>query len=232
MQSELTYAIVPAGPGDAVDLAKVHVASWRETYPGLLPQVYLDRMSVAAHARRWRARLMRDGEITLAAETADGLLGDCSGDWTRGGPGRGEAEVTTLYVLKRAQRSGLGRRLLTATARALAARGATSLVIWVLRDNENARGFYEGLGGVCDRERDEPIGGGIVVSVAYRWADIDVLGEARDRARVWCWKARSQARASPWVMSSQKRRAFLKKPVDCGCCCSPQEPANSRISSF
>src|SRR5580704_12434528 len=90
VQSELTYAIVPAGPGDAVDLAKVHVASWRETYPGLLPQVYLDRMSVMAHARRWRWRLMNSGEITLAAETAAGLVGYCSGDWTRGGPRRSE----------------------------------------------------------------------------------------------------------------------------------------------
>jgi ribosomal protein S18 acetylase RimI-like enzyme len=175
VQSELTYAIVPAGPGDAVDLARVHVEAWRETYRGLLPQVYLDRMSMAAHARRWRARLMRPGEITLAAETMDGLVGYCSGAWVRGGGRPGEAEIPTLYVLKRAQRSGLGRRLLTATARILAAQGATSLVIWVLRDNAGARQFYERMGGVCGRERDEPIGGGLVASVAYRWADVRTL---------------------------------------------------------
>jgi ribosomal protein S18 acetylase RimI-like enzyme len=175
VQSQLTYAIVPAGPGDAVELAQVHVGSWRETYPGLLPQVYLDRMSVAMHARRWRTRLMRAGELTLAAETAQGLVAYCSGEWARGNARPGEGEITTLYVLRKAQRSGLGRRLLIATARALEARGATSLVIWVLRDNANARRFYEQLGGVCARERDEPIGGGIVVSVAYRWSDISTL---------------------------------------------------------
>jgi ribosomal protein S18 acetylase RimI-like enzyme len=175
VQSELTYAIVPAGPGDAVDLARVHVEAWRETYPGMLPQVYLDRMSVAIHARRWRHRLMNGGEITLAAETARGLVGYCSGDWARGGARPGEAEISTLYVLRRAQRVGLGARLLTAAARALAARGATSLVIWVLRDNMSARRFYETMGGVADRERDEAIGGGIVASVAYRWADIGTL---------------------------------------------------------
>jgi len=174
VQSALTYAIVPAGPGDAVDLARVHVEAWRETYPGLLPQPYLDRMSMAAHARRWRARLMRAGEITLAAETVAGLAGYCSGDWARGGA-PGEAEVSTLYVLKRDQRCGLGRRLLTATARVLAARGATSLVVWVLRDNIGARRFYERMGGAWDGVRAEPIAGGVVTTAAYRWADIGAL---------------------------------------------------------
>lgn len=176
MQSALTVAVVPAGPGDAVDLARVHVEAWRETYPGMLPQPYLDRMSMAAHARRWRTRLMRSAEITLVAENAEGLVGYCSGDWSRaGGQAAGEAEITTLYVLRRAQRAGLGRRLLTSTARALAARGATSLVIWVLRDNAGARRFYERLGGACEGERPEPIAGGTVAAVAYRWTDIGTL---------------------------------------------------------
>jgi ribosomal protein S18 acetylase RimI-like enzyme len=175
MQSALTYAIVPAGPGDAGELARVHVQAWRETYRGMLPQVYLDRMSVPVHTRRWRYRLLRGEEVTLAAETPQGLVAYCSGDWARDGARPGEAEVSTLYVLRRAQRVGLGRRLLVGTARALEARGATSLVIWVLRDNIGARKFYEAMGGVCSRERDEPIGGGIVASVAYRWTDLEAL---------------------------------------------------------
>lgn len=175
VQSELTVALVPAGPGDAVDLARVHVEAWRETYAGLLPQAYLDRMSMAAHARRWRLRLMRSQEVTLAAETARGLVGYCSGDWSRERTAAGEAEITTLYVLRRFQRTGLGRRLLVSTARALAARGADSLVIWVLQGNTPARRFYERMGGVCEGERAEPIAGGTVEAVAYRWAEVGAL---------------------------------------------------------
>ena len=175
VHNELTYAIIPAGPGDAAELARVHIQSWRETYRGMLPQVYLDRMSMAVHTRRWRSRLIRGAEVTLVAETPQGLAGYCSGDWARGGARPGEAEIATLYLLKCAQGSGLGRRLLVSTARALAARGATSLVIWVLRDNAGARCFYERLGGVSARERDEAIGGGLVVAVAYRWTDIQTL---------------------------------------------------------
>jgi ribosomal protein S18 acetylase RimI-like enzyme len=168
VQHQLAYAISPAGPGDALDLARVHVTAWRETYPGILPKAYLDALSVQRHARLWRRRLMGSDEVTLAAEGVDGLVGYCSGGVWRGRED-GLSEISTLYVLREAQGAGLGRRLLTDTARVLAARGAVSMVIWVLRDNTHARGFYEHLGGKLDAARGETVAGRVVPSVAYRW---------------------------------------------------------------
>ena len=77
----LDFAIVPAGPGDAADLARVHVKSWRETYPGLLPQTYLSAMRPQVHARRFYRALMRAkvGEVTLIAEGAEGAVGYAAG---------------------------------------------------------------------------------------------------------------------------------------------------------
>ncbi|MBL8773485.1 MAG: GNAT family N-acetyltransferase [Phenylobacterium sp.] len=175
---EQAFVIFPAGPADAEALARVHVAAWRETYKGLLPDAYLARMSEAAHARRFAHALTRPGpdEVTLAAADRWGLAG-----YAQGGPSRrrveGEAEVATLYLLRAAQNQGLGRRLLRQTARALAAKGARSLVISVLRDNFAARGFYEHLGGEAEPAREEPgPGGGRYWEVAYRWPDIAALG--------------------------------------------------------
>ena len=176
MQKADAYLITPAGPADALALAAVHVRAWRETYPGMLPQAYLERLSAEVHAVRWMPRLLRGDEITLAAEGRDGLIGYASGDTvTRRGPAAADAEITTLYVLRRAQGEGVGRQLLTGLARTLAARGAGSLVIWVLRDNRKARGFYEAMGGVLAGERLERVGGWTVPSVGYRWADIGVV---------------------------------------------------------
>ena len=45
------HVIFPAGPEDALALALVHVTSWRETYRGLLPDSFLDRMSVPVNTR-------------------------------------------------------------------------------------------------------------------------------------------------------------------------------------
>jgi len=174
VQSELTYAIIPAGPADAAELARVHVQAWREAYAGILPADYLDRLSQPLHARRWRARLMRMNEITLAAEGRGGLVAYASGQMARSGDPT-EGEITTLYVLRAAQDMGLGRLLLTGVARALADQGATSLVIWVLRDNVRAQGFYERLGGEPAEGREETVGGAQAQTVAYRWDDIRAL---------------------------------------------------------
>ena len=57
MQRFAEALIVPAGPGDADALAKLHVETWRETYAGLLPAGYLGAMDVKRHAKRWRAQL-------------------------------------------------------------------------------------------------------------------------------------------------------------------------------
>lgn len=105
----MQHVIFPAGPADAEDLARLHVQSWRETYQGLLPDSFLGRMSVPVYARRFAASLIRPGEkeATLIAADRSGLVG-----YAAGGPSRskraGEAEVTTLYVLRTAQGHGLG----------------------------------------------------------------------------------------------------------------------------
>jgi len=174
---ETGFVVFPAGPADAEALASAHVTSWRETYRGLLPDAYLARMSQAAHARRFAHMLLHPGpdDVTLAIADRWEIVG-----YAQGGPSRrrapGEAEIATLYLMRSAQGRGLGRLLLADTARALAARGATSLVISVLRDNFGARGFYEHLGGEAEAARLEPGPGGVMLhEVAYRWGDIGAL---------------------------------------------------------
>jgi ribosomal protein S18 acetylase RimI-like enzyme len=168
--------IVPAGPADAEALARVHVTSWRETYRGLLPDAFLARMSEPGYARRFRRELTHPGahDVVLAAMNPYGVFGYVAGGPSRGGA-EGEAEIATLYLLRAAQGRGVGRRLLTGAVRALAAEGARSLVISVLRDNVRARGFYERLGGAAGDPVQKPGPGGMVWEVAYRWADIQAL---------------------------------------------------------
>jgi ribosomal protein S18 acetylase RimI-like enzyme len=173
----LSFLVFPAGPSDAEALARVHVTSWRETYRGLLPDAFLARMSEAGYARRF-GRSLRDprpDEVTLVAADRGGIVGYAAGLKSRSGA-EGEAEIATLYILRAAQGQGLGGRLMADTARALAAQGATSLMLSVLRDNIRARRFYEHLGGEPQAPRREPgPGGQLLYEVAYRWPDIGTL---------------------------------------------------------
>jgi ribosomal protein S18 acetylase RimI-like enzyme len=172
--------ILPAGPADAEDLARVHVRSWRESYRDLLPDAYLARMSEADFTRRFRRALTLPGpnDVTLIAAARHGLIG-----YVQGGPSRarreGEGEIQTLYVLRQAQGLGLGKRLLSGAARALAAQGARSLLIAVLRDNTRARAFYEHLGGEAEPATlERGPGGALLHEVAYRWPDISAVFES------------------------------------------------------
>jgi ribosomal protein S18 acetylase RimI-like enzyme len=177
--ASFSYVILPAGPADAEALARVHVTAWRETYRGLLPDAFLARMSETGHARRFRRELTfpHPNVVTLIAANPYGLFGYVCGGPSRSGA-KGEAEIATLYLLRAAQGRGAGKRLLQSAARALAAQGARSLMISVLRDNRRACAFYERLGGRADPPRLEPGPGGQVWEVSYRWADIQALLEA------------------------------------------------------
>jgi ribosomal protein S18 acetylase RimI-like enzyme len=177
--ASFSYVILPAGPADAEALARVHVTAWRETYRGLLSDAFLARMSEPGYARRFRRGLTdpHPNAVTLVVANPYGVFG-----YIEGGPSRpgveGEAEIATLYLLRAGQGRGVGKRLLQAAVRALAAQGARTLMISVLRDNLAARAFYEHLGGTPDAPRQLPGPGGLVWEVAYRWADI---GEALRR---------------------------------------------------
>jgi ribosomal protein S18 acetylase RimI-like enzyme len=170
-----SFVIFPAGPADAEALARVHVASWRETYRGLLPDGFLARMSEAGFTRRFARDLAAAGSVTLVAADRSGIVGYAMGGRSRRGAD-GEAEIALLYVLKAAQGRGVGRELLVRTARALADRGARSLMISVLRENVPARRFYEHLGGLAEAPRQEPgPGGQLLFEVAYLWPEITAL---------------------------------------------------------
>jgi hypothetical protein len=58
----------------------------------------------------------------------------------------------------------------------LAGRGKAGLGLWVLRENLEARGFYERLGGVALGERTEARPEALLREVAYGWRDLSRFG--------------------------------------------------------
>jgi ribosomal protein S18 acetylase RimI-like enzyme len=165
-------------PADAAQIARVHVESWRATYPGMLPDSYLADLDVADQERRW-ARTIQDPyhrSTVLVVEEGGRVAGFASCGRERDDDPRYEGELYAIYLLEAARGRGHGRALVEASAAALALRGMTSIVVWVLRDNAQARGFYERLGGVYLRERPLDLGMGLdAPEVSYVWADTSGL---------------------------------------------------------
>lgn len=170
----------PAVVADAAEIAAVHVDSWRDTYAGMLPDRFLAGMGVDEYEDRW-LRTLQDPyhrSLVYVAEEEGRVVGFASCGRERDGDNRYDGELYAIYLREAAQRHGHGRALVAVAAAALALRGMTSMVVWVLRENARARAFYERLGGVYLRERPLDLGIGVdldVPEVSYVWTDTAVL---------------------------------------------------------
>ena len=161
-----------ATPEDAAGIARVHVGSWRTTYPGIMPQEHLDALSIADREQMWAKTLRSDGSIpttVYVAETDGGeIVGFVAGGPEKAGDPDYRCEIYGLYLLQSQQGRGLGRRLVQTFARRLSQDGHRTLLIWVNAQNP-ARRFYEALGGVHARTGQREIKGVTYDDAGYGW---------------------------------------------------------------
>lgn len=168
---------------DAPAIAEIHIACWRETYAGMMPAETLAGLDLDEWTGRWRGRLSEGGDpaaaVFLALDDAGGPagFGHCrrqSSD--KLAPFGYEGEISSLYLLRRIQRRGVGRRLLAAMARRLIDNGCASASVWVFRDALHARAFYEAHGATpVGIEGVWEIYGMVLPDLAYGWWDLGAL---------------------------------------------------------
>ena len=157
-----------ASAADAEAVARVHVAGWRETYPGLVPQSVLDNLDEQARLRYWTSVLegTSRGTCVFVAEDAQGVFGFSCGGAERTPREDFSSELYAIYVLQRAQGRGAGKRLFQAVVDRLIAQGHKTMLVWVLEGNP-ACGFYEAMGGRRVDVRDDAIGDVTLRDIGY-----------------------------------------------------------------
>jgi phosphoribosylanthranilate isomerase len=163
-----------ATQADVEALGLVHVRAWREAYAGLIPDEVLGGLDPRRRAAMWHGVIGDRGGVQLA-EQDGAIVGFGSAGPQRDATLAFSAEIGALYVLRAAQRRGVGRRLTALMARDLLDRGHTSASLWVLEANVPARRFYEALGGRVITRREEERDGFQSVGVAYGWEDLTRL---------------------------------------------------------
>jgi len=143
-----------AEPQDAPAVARVHVASWRQAYRGLLPQEYLDSLSVEARATIWARAFSQfpdQASITLVGELDGQIVGfACVGPSRDDDTDTATGELWGLYVDPAHWGAGHGHTLHTEALDVARASGATAATLWVLTTNQRARHFYERHGWAAD----------------------------------------------------------------------------------
>ena len=146
--------ICAAVPQDARPIAEVHVAAWHAAYRGLIPDSYLDELTVAGRLELWQRRLHQQRPRTslMVAEDQGMVAGFCLLGPTRDEDGNQETcgEIIALNVRPDYWRRGVGKSLCESALDGARAQGWTVVTLWILKGNERAGRFYEALGFVLD----------------------------------------------------------------------------------
>ncbi|MDF1606121.1 GNAT family N-acetyltransferase [Nocardioides sp. YIM 152315] len=149
MSTTRTPTLRPAAAADARAGAAMHAACWREAYgPYADPDRLAERL---ADTDRWVAAWTRQLEVgppRVLAEDDGGLVGFAVVGPSRDDDHATPRELYAIYTRAAYWGTGLGQRLWDAV------RPDDPCSLWVLEDNDRARGFYARNGFVADGARE------------------------------------------------------------------------------
>ena len=178
----------------AAQIAAVQRETWFAAYEGVIAPEVIDRVTVpddgarvrqSFRTRPWQRMLVAvepgAGHPGAGDPDAGGIVGYASfgpetdvlnAPWphplTADGEGGRVAELYALYVRPAWWSTGTGRALMEKVLAWSAAAGYRSITLWVLRDNQRARRFYDRAGFAPDGATNVLTGLGGVLEVRYR----------------------------------------------------------------
>jgi ribosomal protein S18 acetylase RimI-like enzyme len=166
---------------DCVAVARTHVESWRQSFVGIMPQTFLDKVSVENRAKAFEKRFSVDSYKMFVAEAPErGVIGFVDFGEPRESIDTYEAELFAIYVLPEFHRKGIGGRLFNLCIDNLVGNGQSSMYLFALEVSPY-KSFYEKMGGqVVGRKQIE------IESITY-----DEL--------VYGWNSLRQLSFTPWL---------------------------------
>ena len=166
--------IRPAALNDAQAVARIRVLGWRFAYQGLVPQGYLDSLSIAENTERMRGYLSQlpqnlppnnlasvqgsngdEKRLFMLAVRDDVVLGFCHFSAAPNNADRPErttpggemaGRLHSLYIDPDTLGQGIGHALMSHALSTFAVWGCERAHLWVLEGNSRAISFYERQG--------------------------------------------------------------------------------------
>ncbi len=143
-----SYSVRPATARDAKAIAEIHVATWHAAYKDLMPEDYLNKMTVEKRQAYWREAIEYSEPQLLVATEGEKVIGFVGFDRSRDAKTRSTVgEIWAMYVAQEHWGQGAGLALWDGARDGLKEEGCTQVTLWVLLANERALQFYEHAAG-------------------------------------------------------------------------------------
>lgn len=143
-----SYSVRPATARDAKAIAEIHVATWQAAYKDLMPEDYINKMTVEKRQAYWREAIEYSEPQLLVATDGEQLVGFVGYDRSRDAKTRSTVgEIWAIYVAPDHWGKGVGLALWDGARDGLKEEGCTQVTIWVLLSNERALEFCEHAAG-------------------------------------------------------------------------------------
>ena len=159
-----------ATQSDLQDIVAIHVESWKDSYPDVLPAKFLAEQINQDLTKYWTEIHIHNEDIVLVSEE-DSLVGFVA-VWCRPIP-----FIDNLHVRPSHRSKKIGSALIKAAAKKLISKGHKTAYLWVFESNEKAIKFYERLGGIQKEQARKNIFGYEVLSRKIVWDDLAVIYE-------------------------------------------------------
>ena len=130
-----------AAEEDARQIAEILVEDWQTAYRGIIDSAFLDAMS-AEDRYQTEVRRCRKYRVAAAGQEILGYV------WTEMTDSEdADCEIVALYVRYAKRKNGTGSALFRHSAELFRAAGRKKMIVWCLKENAEARKFYEKMGG-------------------------------------------------------------------------------------
>lgn len=135
-------------PIDAGGIAAVHVTTWRSAYIELLPDFFLQSLSVEKRTASWSKIIENPPTKShlLVAMPGEYVVGFISVGKNRDSGPIDQGEIFAIYVDPKNQGEGIGSELMKAGILRLKDEHFVSATLWVLESNSPTRTWYESHG--------------------------------------------------------------------------------------
>lgn len=152
-----------ATESDRMDVARVHVRSWRVGYQGLISSDVLMQMSPEDRAEHYTFGVDESLPRTIVALEDEAIVGFLTFGASMNLDVPQEGEVFALFVDPDVWGRGVGHALMSNARERLRAMSFTNGVLWVLVGNERGMRFYTADGWLPDGLRREEVLWGVNV---------------------------------------------------------------------